>query len=63
VLIDVARELGATQNQTVLAWLLGGDPAVWPIVGASTPERLDEVMAARDLTFDASLRQRLDTAA
>ena len=61
-LADVARELGATRNQVVLAWLLGGDPAIWPIVGASTPDRLDEVMAARDLKLDQDLRARLDAA-
>ncbi|MGK5684121.1 aldo/keto reductase [Actinoplanes sp. URMC 104] len=63
VLAQVARELGATQNQVVLAWLLGGDTPVWPIVGASTPARLDEVMAARDLKLDAEVRARLDAAA
>ncbi|GAA0499216.1 oxidoreductase [Paractinoplanes deccanensis] len=61
VLAEVADELGATRNQVVLAWLLGGDPAVWPIVGASTPGRLDEVMAARDLKLDPELRRRLDS--
>ncbi|MCM4082389.1 aldo/keto reductase [Paractinoplanes hotanensis] len=61
-LTEVAAELGATANQVVLAWLLGGDPPVWPIVGASTPERLDEVLAARDLKLDPGQRRRLDEA-
>ena len=61
-LVEAAGELGVTQNQVVLAWLLGGDPGVWPIVGASTPERLDEVMAARDLRLPAEVRGRLDAA-
>ncbi|MCY1144221.1 aldo/keto reductase [Actinoplanes sp. Pm04-4] len=61
-LTATADELGATQNQVVLAWLLGGDPAVLPIVGASTPERLDEVLAARDLKLDPEQRRRLDEA-
>ncbi|MBL7252965.1 aldo/keto reductase [Paractinoplanes lichenicola] len=61
-LIDVARELGVTQNQVVLAWLLGGDPQVWPMVGASTVDRLDEVMAARDVKLDSAVRDKLDTA-
>jgi aryl-alcohol dehydrogenase-like predicted oxidoreductase len=42
---------------------LGGDPGVWPIVGASTVERIDEVLDARDLKLDAALRTRLDEAA
>ena len=62
-LAEVARELGASRNQVVLAWLLGGDPPVWPIVGASTVDRLDEVMAARELKLDPELRRRLDAVA
>ena len=61
-LAEVARGLGATGNQVVLSWLLGGDPTVFPIVGASTLERLDEVMDARDLKLDAESRARLDAA-
>lgn len=61
LLSEVAGELGVSQNQVVLAWLLGGDPEVWPIVGASTVERLDEVMAARDVKLDPAVRERLDT--
>jgi aryl-alcohol dehydrogenase-like predicted oxidoreductase len=61
-LAEVSRELGATGNQVVLSWLLDGDPGVFPIVGASTLERLDEVMDARDLKLDAESRARLDAA-
>ncbi len=49
----VATSTGATRNQVVLAWLMGGSPAVTPIVGVSSVAQLDEVMAARDLTLDA----------
>ncbi|WP_412742756.1 aldo/keto reductase [Krasilnikovia sp. MM14-A1004] len=62
VLAETARESGVTRNQVVLAWLLGGDPAIWPIVGASTLDRLDEVMDAGDLKLDPALRARLDLA-
>ncbi|GAB1689826.1 aldo/keto reductase [Krasilnikovia sp. M28-CT-15] len=61
-LAEVARELGVTRNQVVLAWLLGGDPAICPIVGASTLDRLDEVMDAADLKLGPELRARLDAA-
>ena len=50
---QVAASTGATRNQVVLAWLMGGSPAVTPIVGVSSVTQLDEVMAARDLTLDA----------
>jgi aryl-alcohol dehydrogenase-like predicted oxidoreductase len=62
VLGDVAGELGATRNQVVLSWLLGGDPAVSPIVGVSTSEQLDEALAARNLRLSEDQRRRLDEA-
>lgn len=49
----VAASTGATRNQVVLAWLMGGSPAVTPIVGVSSVTQLDEVMAAHGLTLDA----------
>jgi aryl-alcohol dehydrogenase-like predicted oxidoreductase len=62
VLGEVARELGVTRNQVVLSWLLGGDPAVSPIVGVSTSEQLDEALAARSLRLSDEQRGRLDGA-
>jgi aryl-alcohol dehydrogenase-like predicted oxidoreductase len=62
VLGQVAGELGATRNQVVLAWLLGGDPAVSPIVGVSTAEQLDEALAARALQLSDEQRRRMDEA-
>jgi aryl-alcohol dehydrogenase-like predicted oxidoreductase len=62
VLGEVAEELRATRNQVVLAWLLGGDPAISPIVGVSTSEQLDEVLAARDLRLSDEQRRRMDEA-
>jgi aryl-alcohol dehydrogenase-like predicted oxidoreductase len=60
VLTAVAAELGTSANQVVLAWLLGGDPAVYPIVGASRLEWIDEAMDAADLKLDDDVRERLD---
>jgi aryl-alcohol dehydrogenase-like predicted oxidoreductase len=61
VLREVAAELGATHNQVVLAWLIGGNPPILPIVGASSASQLDESLAAADLVLDAEQRRRLDT--
>ncbi|GAA2576507.1 aldo/keto reductase [Actinomadura fulvescens] len=58
----VAGELGATPNQVVLAWLMGGDHPITPIVGVSSVAQLDELLPAADLKLDAELRERLDTA-
>ena len=61
-LAEVAKETGATANQVVLSWLMGGVPAVSPILGVSTLAQLDECMAARDVVLDDEQRARLDAA-
>ncbi|MFE5207771.1 aldo/keto reductase [Streptomyces sp. NPDC056600] len=45
VLEDVAREVSATRNQVVLAWLLR--QGIGPIVGVSRVEQIEEALAAR----------------
>lgn len=62
VLREVADEIGATAGQVVLAWLMGGDPPIIPVVGVSSVEQLDEVLGAADLVLDEDLRRRLDEA-
>ena len=62
VLRDVARELGATPNQVVLAWLLSGRPAIIPIPGASSLDQLDELLAATELRLDEATMARLNDA-
>jgi aryl-alcohol dehydrogenase-like predicted oxidoreductase len=59
---SVAWETGATVNQVVLAWLMGGDPPVIPLVGASSVAQLEESLAAVDLELTAAQRARLDEA-
>ncbi|MEU0304440.1 aldo/keto reductase [Streptomyces sp. NPDC006175] len=59
---EVASELGATPSQVVLAWLLHGTPPVLPIVGVSSVEQLDELLAAVDLRLAPEQRKRLDEA-
>jgi aryl-alcohol dehydrogenase-like predicted oxidoreductase len=58
----VAAETGATVNQVVLAWLIGGDIPVIPLVGASSVAQLDESLAAVDLELSAEQRATLDSA-
>jgi aryl-alcohol dehydrogenase-like predicted oxidoreductase len=59
---QVARETGATANQVVLAWLIGGELPVVPLIGASSVAQLDESLAAVDLELSAEQRQLLDGA-
>jgi len=46
----------------VLAWLIGGEVPVIPLVGASSVTQLDENLAAVDLELTAEQRTRLDAA-
>jgi aryl-alcohol dehydrogenase-like predicted oxidoreductase len=58
----VAAETGATVNQVVLAWLMGGEVPVIPLVGASSVGQLEGSLAAVDLELSAAQRTRLDEA-
>ncbi|MEV0238664.1 aldo/keto reductase [Streptomyces sp. NPDC050674] len=59
---DVARETGASVNQVVLAWQIGGELPVVPLVGVSSVAQLEENLAAVDLELTAEQRARLDAA-
>ena len=59
---QVVKETGATANQVVLAWLIGGELPIVPLIGASSVAQLDESLAAVDLQLSAEQRQLLDAA-
>jgi aryl-alcohol dehydrogenase-like predicted oxidoreductase len=61
-LAEVAKDTGATVNQVVLAWLIGGQIPMIPVVGASSVAQLDESLAAADLELTTEQRTRLDAA-
>lgn len=56
----VAAELDASPSQVALAWLLQRSPVMLPIPGTSTPEHLEENLAARDLTLSSDQLAHLD---
>ena len=58
----MAKDAGATVNQVVLAWLIGGQVPMIPLVGASSLAQLDESLAAVDLELTTEQRTRLDAA-
>ncbi|MFF8673327.1 aldo/keto reductase [Streptomyces sp. NPDC015242] len=62
VLREVARETGATVNQVVLAWQIGGDLPIVPLAGVSSLAQLEENLAAVDLELTEEQRARLDAA-
>ncbi|MFD6095175.1 aldo/keto reductase [Nocardiopsis flavescens] len=57
---EVARTAGATRNQVVLSWLIGG--GIIPVVGVGDAAQLDEAVEATDLELDAEQRRILDEA-
>ncbi|MFD7551645.1 aldo/keto reductase [Streptomyces sp. NPDC059578] len=61
-LAEVVAQTGATANQVVLSWLIGGEIPVVPLVGASSVAQLDESLAAVDLELTPAQRARLDGA-
>ncbi|HEX8007086.1 MAG TPA: aldo/keto reductase [Trebonia sp.] len=61
-LAEVAKEAGATVNQVVLSWLIGGEVPVLPLIGCSSVAQLDEALAAVDLDLTEDQRARLDAA-
>lgn len=56
----VAADLGATPTQVGLAWLLQRSPVIVPIPGTSSPDHLEQNLAARDLTLSNEQLAQLD---
>lgn len=59
---EVAKEIDATLNQVVLAWMIGGDVPVIPFVGASSVAQLNESLEAVDIALTEEQRAKLDDA-
>ncbi|MDX3129390.1 aldo/keto reductase [Streptomyces europaeiscabiei] len=59
---EVARETGATVNQVVLAWQLGGRFPIVPLAGVSSVAQLEENLGAVELELTEEQRVRLDAA-
>jgi aryl-alcohol dehydrogenase-like predicted oxidoreductase len=56
----IAAETGHSPAQVALAWLLQRPGAPIPIIGARTPEQLQDNLGALAVTLDAAQVQRLD---
>ena len=57
----IAAAKGCTPGQIALAWLLAQQPWIVPIPGTTKPHRLEENLAAADLTLTADRATELDT--
>lgn len=63
VVIDIAAELGFTPAQIAIAWLLDHPEVSAPIVGADSPEFVDEAFGALRVQLSQGDRARLDEVA
>jgi aryl-alcohol dehydrogenase-like predicted oxidoreductase len=62
VLADLAKARNATPAQIALAWLLAQKPWIVPIPGTTKRHRLDENLAAADITLTADDLRDIDSA-
>ncbi len=60
---DVARQVGATANQVVLAWLMQAEPKAIPVMAAGTMEQMKENLGALDVTLSSEQIDSLSKAA
>lgn len=58
----VADEMDATANQVLLAWMMQSDPVVIPVIGATTPEQLTDILGAFSVQLSAEQMARLNAA-
>ena len=58
----VAKEVGATTNQVILAWMVQSDPIVLPLVGTSTMEQMEENLGALEIKLSPEQMARLNDA-
>ena len=61
VLRDLAAEAGVSLPTLALQWVLANPVITAPIIGASRPEQLADVVAAVGDPIDTELKQRIDT--
>jgi aryl-alcohol dehydrogenase (NADP+) len=56
----LAADAGMSMVQMAVAWVLANPVITAPIVGATRPEQLDDMVSAVDKALDPGLRSRLD---
>jgi aryl-alcohol dehydrogenase-like predicted oxidoreductase len=62
VLAEVAKEVGVTPNQLVLAWLMRATPTMVPLIGPRTFEQYEAALPALDVKLSDDQVARLDAA-
>lgn len=62
VVVEVARDIGASAAQVAFAWTLQNPAVVSPLIGARTPEQLQCNLGSLDIVLEAEHRRRLNDA-
>ena len=62
ILREVARELGATVNQVILAWMMHRQPLLLPVFSAGNPEHMKENLGALNITLSTEQITKLNQA-
>jgi aryl-alcohol dehydrogenase-like predicted oxidoreductase len=60
---QVGEEIGASPQETVIAWLLAKSSVIIPIPGATRPETVESIVRAASITLSPDQFTRLDTTA
>jgi aryl-alcohol dehydrogenase-like predicted oxidoreductase len=58
----IAREVSASPNQVILAWMMQSDPPVLPLIAASSSQQLQENIDALSIALSAGQMKRLNAA-
>ena len=58
----IAKEIGATQNQVIVAWMRQSEPKVIPIIAGSKLQQLQETIEALNLKLSGEQMATLDNA-
>ena len=60
-LSEVAKSLGADMSQVALAWLIGKGRSIFPIIGSTNLEQLEENAKTSDLRLSSDVMKELDS--
>lgn len=58
----IAKEMNATVNQIVYAWMIQSNPSVIPLMAASSDEQIEEIMGALEIKLSDNQISRLNSA-
>ncbi len=59
---EVAEQVGASENQVIIAWMRQSSPAVLPIIAGSKPAQVKENLASLDVNLSDEQMEILNTA-